>query len=81
MQGRQLHSKAYSPILNKWISYHSFTPNYYVEQKLFSDRDKPQQTPLNRLWSHLLTNQSYQVFMKKTFCGLYYKECFLIKEN
>lgn len=58
---------AYSPILAKWISYYSFTPNYYVAHQNYfqtginSSADSTEQG----LWSHLLTNQSYQVFYGK----------------
>jgi len=53
---------AYSPILNQWISFYSFAPNYYINHQNYF------QTGINSigsdkgLWSHLLTNQSYQVF-------------------
>jgi hypothetical protein len=58
---------AYSPILNKWISYYSFTPNYYVEhQNYFQTGINSTVDPAEQgLWSHLLTNQSYQVFYGK----------------
>lgn len=49
---------------DKWISYYSFCPDFYVNHPNFF------QTGLNfgdsrGLWSHLLTNQSYQVFYGK----------------
>lgn len=60
---------AYSPILEKWISYYSFAPNYYLNHQNYF------QTGINNsnnssekgLWSHLLTNQSYQVFYGKKY--------------
>mgnify|MGYP000356735102 FL=1 len=54
---------AYSPLLKSWISFYSFMPNYYIEHNNYF------QTGLNNdnssLWSHLLTNRSYQVFYGK----------------
>ena len=60
---------AYSCIMNAWISYYSFHPDYYIEHLHHF------QTGLNfsgdenevGLWSHLLTNQSYQVFYGKLY--------------
>jgi len=51
---------AYKPEYQSWISYYSFHPNFY------NSFDNYFQTGYNNgsgsLWSHLLTNQSYQVF-------------------
>ena len=55
---------AYSPLSKTWISFYSFLPNYYVSNNGYF------QTGINfsanpsqiGLWSHLLTNRSYQVF-------------------
>ena len=52
---------AYSPLTESWISYYSFKPNYYVAHQDYF------QSGLNSgagkgIWSHLLTNRSYQVF-------------------
>lgn len=51
---------AYSPLTDSWISYYSFKPNYYVSHQDYF------QSGINcgtsSLWSHLLTNRSYQVF-------------------
>lgn len=60
---------SYSPILEKWISYYSFAPNYYLNHQNYF------QTGINNsndaselgLWSHLLTNQSFQVFYGKKY--------------
>lgn len=56
---------AYSPTMGAWISYYSFVPNYYVNHNDFF------QTGLNEgvggLWSHLLTNKSFQSFYGETF--------------
>ena len=58
---------SYSPILNSWLSFYSYKPNYYINHNTYF------QTGLNNtvdssefgLWSHLLTNKSYQVFYGK----------------
>ena len=58
---------AYSPITKSWISYYSFKPDYYISYLDYF------QTGLNNsednselgLWSHLLTNNSFQVFYGK----------------
>lgn len=54
---------AYSPITKGWISYYSFTPNYYVSLNEYF------QTGVNKLgnkshgvWSHFPFLSSYQVF-------------------
>lgn len=53
---------AYSPVTKTWISYYDFFPNYYMSHQNYF------QTGINKegsnfgLWSHLLTNKSYQVF-------------------
>jgi len=47
---------AYKPMDGVWVSYYSFTPNFYVGMNDYF------QTYDVNLWSHLLTNQSYQVF-------------------
>lgn len=52
---------AYSPITKSWLSYYSFIPNYYIPLlnffktgKNFGDK--------KGVYSHLLTNKSFQVF-------------------
>lgn len=60
---------AYSPIEQKWVGWYSYCPNYYVSHQNYF------QTGLNNpidktefgLWSHLLTNKSYQVFYGKKY--------------
>lgn len=60
---------AYSCIKQEWISYYSFCPDYYLEQQSFF------QTGLNYskdsiemgLWSHLMTNKSFQTFYGTTY--------------
>jgi hypothetical protein len=67
---------AFSPILGKWISYYDFKPNYYIAQKNYFQTginysttiadSQYKQTEFG-LWSHLLTNRSYQVFYGKAY--------------
>lgn len=60
---------AYSPLLESWISYYSFKPNYYVSHNDFF------QTGINfsdidsevGLWSHLSFLSSYQVFYGRLY--------------
>lgn len=60
---------AYNPMYDSWVSYYDFKPNYAIA---FNDYF---QTGLNfssdpkeeGLWSHLLTNKSYQVFYGKYY--------------
>ncbi|AGO49455.1 structural protein [Cellulophaga phage phi4:1] len=49
---------AYDPLKQSWISYYSFTPNYYIAHNNYFQtgvKDKG-------LWSHNLTNKSFRVF-------------------
>lgn len=60
---------AYKPIDGQWVSYYSFHPDIYVNHHDYF------QTGLNYsatsseigLWSHLLTNRSYNVFYGKKY--------------
>jgi len=53
---------AYSPIVDQFISFYSFFPNYYISNETYF------QTGYNDgLYSHLLTNKSFQVFQGKLF--------------
>lgn len=60
---------AYSPIYQSWISYYDFKPDYAISYNDYF------QTGLNYssdnlelgLWSHLLTNKSFQVFYGKKY--------------
>lgn len=62
---------AYSPIEKNFISFYSFTPNYYVaNQQYFSSGMNYSLDDSNiGFYNHLLTNKSYQVFYgkKRTF--------------
>jgi len=53
---------AYSPIEQKWIGWYSYTPNYYVNYQNYFQTGKNDSSEEFGLWSHLLTNRSYQVF-------------------
>lgn len=59
---------AYSPVEDCWISFYSFKPNYYIAHQHYFQTGWNNGTELeNGLWSHLLTNRSFNVF-----CGTYY---------
>lgn len=60
---------AYSPVLGMWMSFYDFKPNYYINHNTYF------QTGINQtedstefgLWSHGLTNKSYNVFYGKKY--------------
>lgn len=60
---------AYSLITNGWISYYSFKPNYYLNHNNYFQTGINQSGDTSELglWSHLLTNKSYQVFYGKKY--------------
>lgn len=60
---------AYSCKNNEWISYYSFTPDYYIEHMSYFQTGKNFAADFREvgLWSHLLTAQSYQVFYGKKY--------------
>lgn len=60
---------AFSCKNNNWISYYSFTPDFYVEHQHYFQTGKNFAYDSNEigLWSHLLTAQSYQVFYGKRY--------------
>jgi hypothetical protein len=60
---------AYSPITEGWISFYSYKPNYYIEYNNYfqSGMNFATDSSEEGLWSHLLTNRSYQVFYGKLY--------------
>lgn len=60
---------AYSCKNNEWISYYSFTPDYYIEHMNYFQTGNNFADDFREvgLWSHLLTTQSYQVFYGKKY--------------
>ena len=58
---------AYSPIEQRFIGWYSYTPNYYVEHNNYFQTGKNTDDDTFGLWSHLLTNRSYQVFYSQKF--------------
>ena len=60
---------AYSPMTESWISYYSFKPDYYISyNNYFQTGINFSKDPKEEgLWSHLLTNKSYQVFYGKKY--------------
>lgn len=53
---------SYSPLYDSWISYYSFTPDYAVSFNDYFQTGHNNDSEKQGLWSHLLTNKSYQVF-------------------
>lgn len=60
---------AFSPIMNSWIGYYSFKPNYYISHNNYFQTgiNNPTDETEFGLWSHLLTNKSYGVFYGKKY--------------
>ena len=60
---------AYSPLTKTWISYYDFKPAYYVNHFNYFQTGVNYGKDENEfgLWSHLLTNKSYQVFYGKRY--------------
>lgn len=59
----------YSPLEQKWIGWYSYAPNYYIDHQNYFQtgiNNTSDQTEFG-LWSHLLTNRSYQVFYGKKY--------------
>ena len=56
-------TRAYSLITKTWISFYSFIPNYYIDGiDKFSTGINAIDAGMSSLWTHNLTNKSYQVF-------------------
>lgn len=60
---------AYSCLKKEWISYYSFCPDYYIEQQSYfqSGLNYSSLSKEEGLWSHLLTNKSFQTFYGATY--------------
>jgi hypothetical protein len=62
---------SYSPLYKDFISFHSFTPNYYSpNQNYYSsgiNYSTTQDDSENGLWNHNLTNKSFQVYYGKLY--------------
>lgn len=58
---------AYSPIYGTWVSYYDFKPNYYISHHNYFQTGVNMEGDEFGLWSHLLTNKSYQVFYGKKY--------------
>lgn len=59
----------YSCLKGEWISYYSFCPDYYIEAQNFfqSGINFSSEGFETGLWSHLLTNKSFQTFYGTTY--------------
>jgi len=60
---------SYYPKKDAWGSFHSYTPNYYIPYAKFfqSGNNNAKDVSENGVWSHLVTNRSYQVFYGKKY--------------
>lgn len=58
---------AYSPVYGSWISYYDFKPNYYIGHHNYFQTGVNVDEEEFGLWSHLLTNKSFQVFYGKKY--------------
>ena len=54
-------TRSYSPLKKEWNSFFSFLPNYYIGLDNYFKSGITKGTK-SGVWSHLLTNKSYQVF-------------------
>ena len=59
----------YNCLKGEWKSYLSYTPDYYIEHQHYfqSGKNYSSESQEIGLWSHGLTNQSYQVFYGKLY--------------
>ena len=51
----------------KWASFFDFKPNYYIDHNNYFQTGKNTEDETFGLWSHLLTNKSFQVFYGKPY--------------
>ena len=60
---------AFSPIYENWISYYDYKPDYAIAYNDYFQTGKNYSPDTKEigLWSHLLTNKSYQVFYGKKY--------------
>lgn len=60
---------AYSPLLQTWLSFYSFTPNYYIstEQYFATGINYSNDATKYGLWNHNLTNKSFQIYYGKKY--------------
>lgn len=60
---------AYSPVLGAWMSFYDFKPNYYINHNTYFQTGVNQTGDSSEfgLWSHGLTNKSYNVFYGKKY--------------
>ena len=58
---------SYSPVMGSWMSFYSFKPNYYISHNNYFQTGINSSGSTFGLWSHLLTNSSYQVFYGKKY--------------
>lgn len=58
---------SYSPLYDSWVSFYSFTPDYAVSFNDYFQTGHNNEEDKRGVWSHLLTNKSFQVFYGKKY--------------
>src|SRR5690606_30622272 len=58
---------SYSPLYDSWVSYYSFTPDYAISFNDYFQTGHNNEEDKRGVWSHLLTNKSFQVFYGKKY--------------
>jgi len=61
---------SYNFMTKTWVSFHSFIPNFYVDDVEYTQsgiNDLEHNLTHSSLWSHNLTNKSYQVYYGKIY--------------
>ena len=58
---------AYSPIYQSWISYYDFHPDFAISYNDYFQTGHNNDKSKKGIWTHLITNKSYQVFYGELF--------------
>lgn len=58
---------AYSPIYQSWVSYYDFHPDFSISYNDYFQTGHNNDKSKKGIWTHLITNKSYQVFYGELF--------------
>lgn len=58
---------AYSPIYQSWVSYYDFFPDFAISYNDYFQTGHNNDKSKRGIWTHLITNKSYQVFYGEKF--------------
>ena len=58
---------AYSPIYQSWVSYYDFHPDFAISYNDYFQTGHNNDKSKKGIWTHLITNKSYQVFYGELF--------------